>query len=276
MAKIGEYNVLIIDRFTSVGAFLKDNEGFEVLLPKKYLTDEMTLDGEVEIFLYKDSEDRPVATTEKPYVTLNNFAFLKVKETTDFGAFMDWGLEKDLLIPFKEQTVKMKTDGIYLIHLSRDPKTDRLVGSARINKFLSKEPADLKVGDQVDLFVAEMTDLGRKVIVNNTFGGLIFKDRIIKPLRDGERLKGYVEYIRTDGKLDISLVPVGVERFDQFSEKILEYLKKHGGEMSLNDNTDPDIIRNELGMSKKSFKKGLGNLYKRNLVSLEKEKVVLL
>lgn len=275
MVQIGEYNELKIDRFTSVGAYLSDEEGFEVLLPNKYLEDNMELDQLINVFLYNDSEDRPVATTETPYVTLNNFAYLRVKETTDFGAFMDWGLEKDLLIPFKEQTAKMKEDGIYLIYLFFDEQTKRLVGSAKINQFLSKEIEGLEVGDQVDLFIGDITDLGRKVIVNNTFNGLIFRDRLIKPLRDGERIEGYVENIREDAKIDISLAPIGVERFDEFSNTVLKYLKEHGGEMEITDKSHPDIIRARLGMSKKSFKKAVGNLYKKKVVLLEKDKITL-
>lgn len=275
MVQIGEYNELKIDRFTSVGAYLTDDEGFEVLLPNKYLEDNMELEQTLKVFLYNDSEDRPVATTETPYVTLNNFAFLRVKETTDFGAFMDWGLEKDLLIPFKEQTAKMKEDGVYLIHLSFDEQTKRLVGSAKINQFLSKEIEDLEIGDKVDLFIGDVTDLGRKVIVNNKYNGLIFRDRLIKPLRDGERITGYVENIREDAKLDISLAPIGVERFDEFSNTVLDYLEAHGGQMEITDKSNPDIIRARLGMSKKSFKKALGNLYKKKKVLLDKDKVTL-
>ncbi|MEX1192361.1 MAG: S1-like domain-containing RNA-binding protein [Brumimicrobium sp.] len=276
MVQIGDYNTLKIDRFTSVGAFLSDEDGFEVLLPNKYLRDDMELDQEIKIFLYNDSEDRPVATTETPFVTLNNFAYLKVKETTDFGAFMDWGLEKDLLIPFKEQTAKMNEGGVYLVHLSFDEQTNRLVGSAKINQFLSKDIEGIEVGDKVNLFVCDVTDLGRKVIVNNKYNGLIFRDRLIKPLRNGEEVKGYVEYIRQDGKIDISLAPIGVERFDEFSNTVLEYLKLHGGEMELTDKSNPDIIRSRLGMSKKSFKKALGNLYKKKKVVLEDDKVTLI
>jgi len=268
MVYIGDYADLRIDRFTSVGAYLEDDEGFEVLLPNKYLTDDMEENQTINVYIYNDSEDRPVATTETPKIELNDFAFLKVKAVSSFGAFLDWGLEKDLLVPFKEQTAKMVEDGIYLIRLYRDDQTNRLVGSARINRYLEDEVTDLEQGDEVDLFVAEITDLGRKVIVNEKYSGLIFKDRIIRPLRNGERTKGFVEFVREDGKIDISLVPIGLEKLDEFSELLLDYLKDNGGISKVTDKSSPDLIRTELGMSKKSFKKAVGNLYKNKKVKL--------
>jgi len=268
MVYIGEYAELRIDRFTSVGAYLEDDEGFEVLLPNKYLTDEMELEQKVKVYIYNDSEDRPVATTETPKIELNDFAFLRVKAVSNFGAFLDWGLEKDLLVPFKEQTAKMVEDGIYLIHLIRDEQTNRLVGSARINRYLDNEVNDLEQGDEIDLFIAEVTDLGRKVIVNNKYSGLIFKDRLVRSLRNGEITTGYVEFIREDGKIDVSLVPIGLEKFDEFSEQVLHYLNANNGIITVTDKSSPDLIRAELGMSKKSFKKAVGNLYKNKKVKL--------
>src|SRR5690554_4858307 len=158
MVYIGEYAELRIDRFTSVGAYLEDDNGFEVLLPNKYLTDDLEEDQWIKVFIYNDSEDRPVATTETPKIQLNDFAFLKVKEVSNFGAFLDWGLEKDLLVPFKEQTAKMVEGGEYLVYLYRDEQTNRLVGSAKINRFLEDEIDDLEQGDKVDIFAAEVTD----------------------------------------------------------------------------------------------------------------------
>ena len=276
MVYIGEYAELRIDRFTSVGAYLEDDEGFEVLLPNKYLTDDLEENQTIRVYIYNDSEDRPVATTETPKIELNDFAFLRVKAVSNFGAFLDWGLEKDLLVPFKEQTAKMVEEGIYLVRLYRDDQTNRLVGSARINRYLDDEVTDLDPGDEVDLFIAEVTDLGRKVIVNGKYSGLIFKDRLVRPLKNGERTKGYVEYIREDGKIDISLAPIGLEKFDEFSESVLAYLKKNGGVSTVTDNSSPDLIRAELGMSKKSFKKAVGNLYKNKKITLTDTTIELL
>lgn len=268
MSYIGNTVTLAIERFTSVGAYLTDNEEFEVLLPNKYLTDNMEIDQMVEVYIYNDSEDRPVATTETPKIELDSFAALKVKEVTQFGAFLDWGLEKDLLVPFKEQNSKMIEGGVYVVRLVLDDQTNRLIGTAKINKYLRQQVKDLTPNDQVELFIAESSELGRKVIVNNRYSGLIFNDRIVRDLHIGETTTGYVEFIRQDGKIDISLVPVGVEKFDVFSEKVLAYLDENNGEVLLTDKSNPDKIRAELGMSKKSFKKAVGNLYKKRKIKL--------
>ncbi len=265
---IGEVATLTIDRFTSVGAFLRDEDNEEVLLPNKYLNPNLELDQEIDVFIYNDSEDRPVATTERPLIKLDDFAFLRVKDVSNFGAFLDWGMEKDLLVPFKEQTAKMVVDGVYLVRLIKDQQTNRLVGTARTNRYLSDQVDELAQGDRVDLFIGEITDLGRKVIVNNKYHGLIFKNHLVRPLRTGERTEGYISFIRQDGKLDISLVPIGIEKFDEFTQSILEFLESNGGTMTLNDKSHPDLIRDELGMSKKSFKKALGNLYKSRKIKI--------
>lgn len=276
MSYIGKNVELSINRFTSVGAYLEDFKGFEVLLPNKYLTDNMELGQKVDVFIYNDSEDRPVATTETPLIELNNFAFLTVKDVNQFGAFLDWGLEKDLLVPFKEQNSKMVEGGIYLVRLIVDEQTNRLIGTAKINRYLDEKPTNLEIGDEVDLFVAGATDLGQKVIVNNRYAGLIFEDRIVQPLEDGQTLKGYVEFIRQDGKIDISLVPLGIEKFDFFTEQLLEYLNEHGGKIELTDKSDPDLIRAALGISKKSFKKAVGNLYKKKIIKLNDDSIELI
>lgn len=276
MSYIGKNVELSINRFTSVGAYLEDFKGFEVLLPNKYLTDNMELGQKVDVFIYNDSEDRPVATTETPLIELNNFAFLTVKDVNQFGAFLDWGLEKDLLVPFKEQNSKMVEGGIYLVRLIVDEQTNRLIGTAKINRYLDEKPTNLEIGDEVDLFVAGATDLGQKVMVNNRYAGLIFEDRIVQPLEDGQTLKGYVEFIRQDGKIDISLVPLGIEKFDFFTERLLEYLNEHGGKIELTDKSDPDLIRAALGISKKSFKKAVGNLYKKKIIKLNDDSIKLI
>lgn len=276
MSYIGKNVELSINRFTSVGAYLEDFKGFEVLLPNKYLTDNMELGQKVDVFIYNDSEDRPVATTETPLIELNNFAFLTVKDVNQFGAFLDWGLEKDLLVPFKEQNSKMVEGGIYLVRLIVDEQTNRLIGTAKINRYLDEKPTNLEIGDEVDLFVAGATDLGQKVIVNNRYAGLIFEDRIVQPLEDGQTLKGYVEFIRQDGKIDISLVPLGIEKFDFFTERLLEYLNEHGGKIELTDKSAPDLIRAALGISKKSFKKAVGNLYKKKIIKLNDDSIELI
>lgn len=275
MSYIGEYTTLEIDRFKSVGAYLTDNKDFEVLLPNKYLTDDMEIGGNVTVFIYNDSEDRPVATTEIPKIELNDFAFLDVKALHQYGAFLDWGLEKDLLVPFKEQSAKMIENGRYLVRLIRDDVTDRLIGTTKINRYLEKTVSDLVVNDKVELFIAEKTELGQKAIVNNTYSGLIFNNHITRPLEEGERTYGYVEFIRQDGKIDISLVPVYQEKFDYFTTTVLDYIKANDGEIIITDKSTPDEIKNELGMSKKAFKKAVGNLYKSKIIDLKPGLIIL-
>lgn len=275
MIKIGQYNTLEVLRFTSVGAYLGDEENNDVLLPNKYLTHNLEIGDEIEVFIYNDSEDRPVATTETPLIFLNQFAYLRAKHVTDFGAFLDWGLEKDLLVPFKEQGVKMKENGIYLVYMYLDEATNRLVATAKTNKYLLKEVSDLSVGDEVDLLICEETELGRKVIVNQLYSGLIFKDRQSKLLQLGSKEKGYVLTIREDGKIDISLAKLGEEKFDEYSTIILDYLSKNNGVLHLTDSSHPEEIKALLGMSKKSFKRALGNLYKRKKIVLKDDCVEL-
>lgn len=273
MNYIGEFVSLTIDRFKSVGAYLTDDNGFDVLLPNKYLTDDMEVGNDITVFIYNDSEDRPVATTEQPSIELNQFAFLRVKATNKFGAFLDWGLEKDLLVPFKEQTAKMVENGTYLVRLVRDEQTNRLIGTAKINKYLNNQRPTFEINEKVSLFIAEETELGRKVIVNNLFTGLIFKNHITQPLTNGEYVDGYIEFVRQDGKLDISLSPVNEEKFDFFTEKIITYLSENGGSMTLTDKSSPETILAALGMSKKAFKKAVGNLYKAKKIVINKDSI---
>lgn len=274
--KIGELNKLRINRFTSVGAYLLDEQENDVLLPNKYLTPDLSLDEEIEVFIYRDSEDRIVATTEDPFIQLNSFAYLTVKTVYNIGAFMDWGLEKDLLVPFSEQKNKLQERGEYLIYMGLDPKTNRLFGSAKINKYLSTEVNDLETNQEVDLLVCELTDLGRKVIVNNLYQGLIFNNFITKNIIQGDTICGYVKEIREDGKIDITLEKLTPERFDEHSEYILQCLHENGGVLQFSDKSDPNAIRSFFGMSKKSFKKAIGNLYKEKMIVIREKDIELI
>lgn len=275
MMNIGEYNTLTILRFTSVGAYLGDDEDNDVLLPNKYLVERLFEGDEITVFLYNDSEDRIVATTETPMVTLNQFAYLTVKDTTTFGAFLDWGLEKDLLVPFKEQTMKMNQYGRYMIYLYKDEQTDRLVATAKLNKHFSEDTEGLEVGQEVDLLVNNDTDLGVNVIVNQKYRGLIYFDNLFQDIQAGDKVKGYIDVIREDGKLDISLEPRGVEKIEPGADKVFQYIRENGGKIFITDKSSPDEIKEKLGMSKKLFKKALGSLYKQRIVELNKDSVDL-
>ena len=275
MMHLGQYNTLTILRFTAPGAYLGDDEDNVVLLPTKYLTPELEIGNEIEVFLYLDSEDRLVATTEKPFIELNSFAFLKVKEVTHFGAFLDWGLEKDLLVPFREQSLKMEEEKWYLVYLYLDEATQRLVASAKVKRYFEMEHIMVQEMDEVDLLICDTTELGKNVVVNDTYSGLIYKNDIIRPLKRGERCKGYVTKVREDGKLDISLEIPGFQKVEPNAQNILQYLQKNGGMLRLTDKSDPDEIREVIGMSKKTFKQAVGNLYKQRLIEIHPDHIAL-
>jgi predicted RNA-binding protein (virulence factor B family) len=276
MMHLGQYNTLTILRFTAPGAYLGDDEDNVVLLPTKYLTPELEIGEEIEVFLYLDSEDRLVSTTEKPYIELNSFAFLKVKEVTHFGAFLDWGLEKDLLVPFKEQSLKMEEDKWYLVYLYLDEATQRLVASAKVKRYFEMEHIMVQEMDEVDLLICDTTELGKNVVVNDTYSGLIYKNDIIRPLKRGEKCKGYVTKVREDGKLDISLEIPGFQKIEPNAQNLIQYLQKHDGKLQLTDKSDPDEIREIIGMSKKTFKQAVGNLYKQRLIEIHHDHIALL
>lgn len=272
---IGQYNDLKILRFTSVGAYLGDEEGNEVLLPNKYLNPDWEEDDEVCIFLYKDSEDRPVATTEDPLITLNGFAYLTIKSVDFFGAFADWGLEKDLLIPFKEQRGKLEEGKRYLVHLRLDDKTDRLFGTTKTNKYLQPCEDEAIMNEKVRLLVCDKTDLGTKVIVNDQYAGLIFSSNMVRDLKTGDKTIGYVQTVRKDGKLDIILAPDGYEKISDYADLILNALKINNPLLH-NDKSDPEEIRSHYGMSKKSFKQAIGKLLKDKKITINEDKQVYL
>lgn len=272
---IGQVNTLRVLRFTSVGAYLGDANDNDVLLPNKYLTEDMTLDSDVDVFLYRDSEDRLVATTERPFISLNGFAYLRSKEVNMFGAFMDWGLEKDLMVPFKEQHLKFEEDKYYLITLQLDEATDRLFGSAKTNRYL--ELCDVPIDPKafVEILVCERTDLGVKVIVEERYQGLIFQNDISRPLKRGERTTGFVSNVREDGKLDVRLDLTSVDRIESSADKLLAILQREKS-IALTDKSDPDSIRETVGMSKKSFKQAVGNLYKQRIITIEEDQIRLI
>ncbi|MBI1838529.1 MAG: GntR family transcriptional regulator [Flavobacteriia bacterium] len=274
--KLGEYNVLTILRFTSVGAYLGDENDNDVLLPNKYLTDEMEIGNEISVFLYKDSEDRIVATTQKPYIHLNSFAYLKVKEVTAYGAFVDWGLEKDLLIPFREQTNRLEEDKYYLVYMKLDTSTDRLVATTKDKKCYSTDTSELNVNDEVDLLICESFDLGVKVVVNDKFLGIIYHNDVNRNLRRGDYTKGFIYNIREDGKLDVRLEKSGYEKVEPLSQQLLEIIKSKKGTLYLTDKSHPDEIRHQVGMSKKTFKQAIGNLYKNRLIQINEDSISVL
>jgi predicted RNA-binding protein (virulence factor B family) len=226
--------------------------------------------------VYLDNEERPVATTDKPYIELNDFALLRCNQVTDYGAFLDWGLVKELFCPFKEQAFKMKAGGWYLVHCYLDEKTDRLVASSKTNRFLDNNELSIEQFDEVDLIVSHPSDIGMNVIVNKKHKGLIYKNNIFTDLSVGDKLKGIVNKIRSGNKLDISLGQIGYRNIEPNADRIMEELNDNSGYLELTDKSSPEAIKEMLQMSKKNFKKALGTLYKKRLIEIKPDGIYLI
>lgn len=275
--EVGKYNTLQILRGTSVGMYLGDEDGNDVLLPHKYIPENAQIGESIEVFIYRDSEDRLIATTLKPLILLNQFAILEVVAATQFGAFLDWGLEKDLFVPFKEQNHKLQKGQYVPVYLYLDEQTDRVVASAKVHKYFKNlDGVDLDEGQEVDLLVFEKTELGHNVVVNNLYKGLVYENETFRRLAWGDTTKGYVKLIRDEGKIDISLQPLGfLKTLEPNQKAILDKLQQSGGTLNLSDNSDPIEIQEVLEMSKKAFKKAIGVLYKDKKILIKSDSIVL-
>ncbi len=278
MIQLGKYNTLTILRDTKVGLFLGNgNEAEDILLPNKYVPNEFEIGEEISVFVYLDHEQRPVATTLEPYILLNEFALLRVNYTNQIGAFVDWGMEKDLLVPFKEQARPMETGKRYLVYLYLDEKTNRLVASSKTNQFLSNDHLTIQQFDEVDLIVSHITEIGINVIINEQHKGLLYKDEVFdENIRTGDRLIGYIKNIRPDNKIDVSLQKQGYENVEPNAEKIIFELRASRGFLRLTDNSHPEDIKTVLKMSKKTFKKAIGALYKNRQIDIKEDGIYLL
>ena len=275
MIKIGEYNTLEILRHTDPGLFLGDNEDNEVLLPNRYVPEVFEIGEKLEVFVYLDNSERLVAVTDKPYIQVGEFALLRCNEVTKIGAFLDWGMVKELFCPFKEQAFKMKKGGWYLVYCYLDEETNRLVASSKTNRFLDNSELTVQKFDEVDVIVSHPSEIGMNVIVNKKHLGLIYKDEIFQDLNVGDRLKGIVKKVRRNNKLDIALGQIGYRNIEPNAELILTELKDNSGFLALTDKSSPDQIKETLQMSKKSFKKAIGSLYKQRLISLKEDGIYL-
>ena len=275
LMKIGEFNLLAAKRRTLNGYYLVDNKDVEVLLPNKYVPAGMKPDDEISVFIFKDSEDRLTATTIEPKILLNEFAFLEVVDVNPVGAFLDWGLEKDLLVPYSEQSEKMKVGSSYPVYLYLDEKTQRLAASGKTNKFLEKDEITVEKDQEVELLICNSTDLGINVIINDVHNGLLYDNELFQAVIPGERVIGYVKNIRPDNKIDVSLQKQGYINVEPNAKKILQKLKDNNGYLNITDKSDPMIILAKLEMSKKLFKKAIGSLYKQRLVRIEKDGIYL-
>jgi uncharacterized protein len=277
MIEIGKYNTLSILRDTNVGLYLGTPHTDEaILLPNKYVPKQFEIGDELTVFIYLDHEERPVATTLQPYIQLNEFALLRVNHINQVGAFLDWGLEKDIFVPFKEQARPMEKGKRYLIYLYMDPKTNRLVGSSKTNQFLKNEDINLSPLEEVDLIVSHITEIGINVIINEKHKGLVYKDEVYDDsIRTGDRMIGYIKTIRPDNKIDVSLQKLGFENIEHNAQVLLDELKASRGFLRLNDDSHPEDIKTILKMSKKSFKKAVGTLYKNKLITLRDNGIYL-
>lgn len=276
MIGIGQFHDLEILRLTSVGLFLGDDTGEEVLLPNKYCPAEFEFGGTLRVFVYRDHEERKVATNIIPKIQLNGYALLRVTAVSDVGAFLDWGMEKELLVPFKEQNRKLEEGRSYVVRMLHDPQTDRLYASNRIEKQLSNDPLTVEVGDEVDLLVYRQTELGHPVIVNGLHQGLIYANEVFSPIKVGDRPKGFIKQIREDNKLDISLQPIGYANYnDANMDLIHRKLVDNQGFLAVSDKSLPERIQSQFGMSKKAFKKAIGALYKLRAITISDEGIKL-
>ncbi len=278
MLQIGKYNTLTIKRDTKVGLFLgnTNDEKEDILLPNKYVPNEFEIGEELVVFVYLDHEERPVATTLEPYVLLNEFALLRVNFVNQVGAFMDWGMEKDILVPFKEQARPMEKGKRYLVYLYMDEKTNRLVASSKTNQFLNNDNITVENGEEVDLIVSHITEVGINVIINEKHKGLVYKDTVYdESIRTGDRIPGYIKNVRPDGKIDVTLNKLGFENIEPNANIILDELRASRGFLRLNDNSHPEDIKTVLKMSKKTFKKAIGTLYKDKLIEIKEDGIYL-
>ena len=275
MVQIGRINRLTITRVRDYGAHLDGGESGDILLPKRDVPKDCRPGDTLEVFVFAEGQNRLRATTRKPYAAVGQFAALRVKAKTPSGAFLDWGLDKDLLVPKREQQAAMEEGGIYIVHVFLDEKTNRITASAKLDRFLNLRPPEYGAGEEVDLLICGRTDLGYKAIVNNSHWGMLFKNEVFTDLPIGRQLTGYIKKVRSDHKIDLVLQKPGYENVDQISRSILATIKKHGGRLAVSDKTPSEEIYALFGVSKKTFKKAIGLLYKKRLVTLDPKGVRL-
>ena len=275
MINVGKYNELEVIKQLDFGIYLRDGD-LEILMPTKWVPKDTKVGDFLNVFIFRDSDDRLIATTVEPYATADTFAFLEAKQVNPIGAFLDWGMDKDLLVPFREQQYRMEPGKSYVVFVYVDEETNRLVASAKLNQYIENEKIDLQDGDIVDLLIYSETDLGFNAIINNLYSGLIYKNEIYEAIRVGDKIKGFVKHVREDNKIDLSLQKSGYELVDDVKWRILNLMKQNNGLLSLTDNSSPEEIKAKLQISKKAFKKAVGALYKERLVKLTSTGVELI
>lgn len=267
--ELGKRNKLIAKRYAPQGMYLEDAKGNEVLLPNSRLPKGHKIDEEMEVFVYRDSEERLIASLQLPFAEVGDFAVLEAKQNTSFGTFMDWGLDKQILVPFKEQHNPILEGSLCGVYIYIDELSERLVASARLERFVEKEPKDLEIGAEANLLLIEKTELGFLAIADNRYRGQIYHNEIFEPLKVGDKVKAHIRKVREDGKVDFLVQAMGVQNIEVNAQRILSRLEKDGGFLALNDKSSPEEIKDKLSMSKKTFKKAAGTLYKQRLINID-------
>ena len=273
--KLGDYNHLKVVKKVDFGMYLDGGVEGEILLPSRYVPEGCKVGDELDVFIYLDQDERPVATTLKPLAKVGDFVCLEVAWVNDFGAFLNWGLMKDLFCPFREQKKRMERGQRYIVHVGVDDDSYRMMASAKVEHYLSHDIPPYSHGDEVDLLVWQKTELGFKVIVDNKYAGLVYDSQVFRPLTTGDRLKGYVDKVRPDGKLDITIQRTGRQATEDFSELLLQYLKDNNGHCDLGDKSPSELIADRFKVSKKTFKKAVGDLYKRRVITIGDDGITL-
>ena len=266
--RLGDYNTMTVTRAVDFGLYLDGGDEGDILLPQRYVPAGTKVGDELEVFIYLDQEERPVATTERPLARVGDFAFLECSWVNEYGAFLSWGLMKDLFCPFREQKRRMEKGEKYIVYIYIDEESYRIAASAKVERYLSESVPPYVEGDKVQLLVQQKTDLGFKVIVDNQFRGLVYDNQVFRQLHTGDRLPGYVAAVRPDGKLDIRLQPTGRKQTEDFAEVLLLYLQEHGGVCDLGDKSEAEDIKRLFQVSKKTYKRAVGDLYKRRLITV--------
>ena len=269
--ELGKFNQLEVVKQVDFGMYLDGGEEGEILLPTRYVPEDCKVGDWLNVFLYLDNEERLIATTLTPLVQVGEFACLEVSWVNQFGAFLNWGLMKDLFVPFSEQKMKMQVGNKYVIHAYIDDESFRIVASAKVDRYLSKEKAPYQPGEEVNILIWQKTDLGFKAIIENMYSGLLYDSEIFQTLHTGDTLKAYIKQVREDGKIDLILQKPGFEKVDDFSKTLYHYIADHGGRIGLNDKSPAEEIYDVFGVSKKTFKKAVGDLYKKRLILLHED-----
>lgn len=273
--RLGDYNQLKVVKKVDFGLYLDGGDEGEILLPSRYVPEGSKVGDELTVFIYLDQEERPVATTEHPLAKVGDFAYLRVAWVNEYGAFLDWGLMKDIFCPFKEQKMRMVKDNYYIVYIKLDEESYRIMATAKVERYFAPQPPSYLPGDDVDLIVWQKTDLGFKVIIDNCYPGLVYENQVFRPLHTGDRLRGYISRMRPDGKIDVMLQPTGRQQTEEFANTLLNYLHDNGGHCNLGDKSPAELIADTFKVSKKTFKKAVGDLYRRKLITIADDGITL-